>query len=245
MLDPQRLDPPPAGLPDCGACAYLTAGTPAICLACATSDGPPSLAPTCKWCSQGLADDGSCPNTVCNFEDRQFSQIHTVSECAEEMWTAICRYKYDEDRRWADVLGRILAGYLEQNRTVMEGYDLITNGALYVGPRANRLWHHLRPILEAVQRDAPGWPVVPDLIAKAGPTGQFLGRSVETRQKIAEYSLRPALSVPQPDLVAGRRILVLDDVYSEGFSMREMARSLLQAGAAEVAGIVFARRKGG
>jgi predicted amidophosphoribosyltransferase len=68
---------------------------------------------------------------------------------------------------------------------------------------------------------------------------------VETRQKIAEYSLRPALSVPQPDLVAGRRILVLDDVYSEGFSMREMARALLQAGAAEVAGIVFARRKGG
>jgi predicted amidophosphoribosyltransferase len=245
MLDLQRLDPPPAGFPNCGACAYRITGTPAICFPCATARSPLSTAPACKWCGQGLADDGSCPNSVCNFEDREFSVIHTVSERPEEMWDAICRYKYDEDRDWADILGRILAGYLEQNRTSMKGYDLLTNGALYVGPRANRLWHHLRPILEAVQRDGQGWRVVPDLIAKEGPTGQFLGRSVETRRKIAEFSLRPALSVPRPELVAGRRILVLDDVYSEGFSIREMARALLQAGAAEVAGIVFARRKGG
>jgi predicted amidophosphoribosyltransferase len=38
---------------------------------------------------------------------------------------------------------------------------------------------------------------------------------------------------------------VFDDVYSEGFSLREMARVLLGAGAAEVAGLVLARRKGG
>jgi predicted amidophosphoribosyltransferase len=53
------------------------------------------------------------------------------------------------------------------------------------------------------------------------------------------------LSVPDPERVAGKRVLVLDDVYSEGFSMREMARVLTLAGAAEVAGVVFARRKGG
>ncbi len=51
--------------------------------------------------------------------------------------------------------------------------------------------------------------------------------------------------MPRPKLVAGRRILVLDDIYSEGFSLREMARVFLGAGAAEVAGLVLARRKGG
>ena len=40
------------------------------------------------------------------------------------------------------------------------------------------------------------------------------------------------------------RVLVIDDAYSEGFTLREMARALQQAGAAEVAGLVFARRKG-
>jgi predicted amidophosphoribosyltransferase len=37
----------------------------------------------------------------------------------------------------------------------------------------------------------------------------------------------------------------VDDVYSEGFSLREMARVLRLAGAEEVAGLVFARKKGG
>lgn len=245
MVDPHRLDPPPAGFPNCGVCVYRTSGTPAICFACAAAENPLTPTPACQSCGQGLVDDGSCPNTVCNFDDRLFSHIYTVSEGSDEMWAAICNYKYEEDRGWADILGRILGGYLEHNRAAMERYDLITNGALYVGPRANRLWNHLEPILEAAGRDAPAWRFAPELIAKAGPTGQFLGRSVETRAKIAEHSLRPALSVPRPDLVAGRRILVLDDVYSEGFSMREMARALLEAGAAEVGGIVFTRRKGG
>ena len=67
----------------------------------------------------------------------------------------------------------------------------------------------------------------------SGPTGQFLGRDGTTRRAIAEHSLRDALAVPEPDRVAGRRVLVVDDVSSEGFSLREMA------------GLVFARKKGG
>lgn len=245
MIDPFQLDPPPAGFPDCSVCFYRATGTPAICFACATAGTPPTSAPACAVCGQELIDGGACTNAVCTLDDRWFSRLHTVSGRAEDMWTAVCRYKYDEDRSWSDILGRIFAGYLEEHRAAMERYDLITTGALYVGPRANRLWDHLRPILEAARRDGPGWPFVADLIAKAGPTGQFLGRSPHIRQQIAERSLRTALSVPQPDLVAGRRVLVLDDVYSEGFSMREMARALVEAGAAEVAGVVFARRKGG
>jgi predicted amidophosphoribosyltransferase len=161
------------------------------------------------------------------------------------VWAAVCRYKYDEDRDWARILGRILVGFLEEHRDELQHYDLITTGALYVGPRARRLWDHLRLVLDAAAAEGPDWPFAPDLIVKSGPTGQFLGRGVETRRAIAEHSLRAALSVPEPERVAGRRVLVVDDVYSEGFSLREMARALRLAGAAEVAGLVFARKKGG
>jgi predicted amidophosphoribosyltransferase len=190
-------------------------------------------------------DGERCANTVCNFEDRWFSYVYTASWRQEEMWAAVSHYKYDQDREWAPILGRILVGFLEERRTELDGYDLITTGALYVGPRAKRLWDTLRLILDGALAVGPDWPFVPDLITKSGPTGQFLGRSAETRRAIAEHSLRDALAVPRPELVAGRRILVLDDVYSEGFSLREMARALVGAGAAEVAGLVLARRKGG
>ena len=245
MLDLQQLDPPPAGFPDCMRCPYLTSGTPAICFSCVNGEQEPAAGPACPVCGEPLPDGAPCPNTVCTLQDRSFSRIHTVSWRADEVWTAVCRYKYDEDRAWAPVLGRILVGFLEDRRDELQGYDVITAGALYVGPRARRLWDHLRLVLDAAQADGPGWPFVPDVITKSGPTGQFLGRSVETRRAIAEHSLRSALAVPEPERVVGRRVLVVDDVYSEGFSLREMARVLLEAGAAEVAGLVFARKKGG
>jgi predicted amidophosphoribosyltransferase len=182
---------------------------------------------------------------VCNLDDRWFSRVYTATWRSEEMWVAVSHYKYDQDREWAPILGRIVVGFLEERRRDLAGYDLITTGALYVGPRARRLWDTLRLILDGALAVGPNWPFVPDLITKSGPTGQFLGRSVETRRAIAEHSLRDALAVPGPELVVGRRILVLDDVYSEGFSLREMARVLVSAGATEVAGLVLARRKGG
>ncbi len=240
-----ELRPLPVGFSGCSGCAYRTSGAPATCFSCATAASPVVGGPACPLCGQPLGGRPACSNAVCTLDDPFFSRIHTVCERPEEMWVAVSRYKYDQDREWAPILGRILVGFLEQHRSDLARYDVITTGALYVGPRAKRLWDTLRLIFDAAVALAPDWPFVPDMITKSGPTGQFLGRSVETRRAIAEHSLRNALAVPRPELVAGRRVLVLDDVYSEGFSLREMARVLMSAGAAEVAGLVLARRKGG
>ena len=245
MIDISQLDPHPAGFPDCAGCPYVTTGTPEVCFSCASTGAEPGDGPTCAVCGKELVDGAPCDNSVCQLDDPEFSDLHAILLRAEDVWTALSRYKYDEDRSWAEVLGRIVTGYLDERAADMRRYDLITTGALYVGPRANRLWDHLRLILEAAQAHGPQWPFAYDLIAKSGPTGQFLGRSAETRRKIAEHSLRAALSVPDPALVQGKRVLVLDDVYSEGYSMREMARCLKEAGAAEVGGLVFGRKKGG
>ena len=242
-LDP--LEPVPAGFDACVSCAYRTTGTPAVCFACAVAGGVAPDGPACVVCGRAVDRGGACANTVCGFDDRWFSRLFTVSGDADEMWRAIYRFKYGEERDLAEVLGRILVGFLEDNRGELAGYDLITTGAIYVGPRAHRLWDYLQVIVEAARREGPGWPFAPGLIAKSGPTGRFLGISAEERRAIAEGELRAALSVPEPERVAGRRVLVFDDVYSEGFSLREMARVLLGAGAVEVAGLVLARRKGG
>ncbi len=243
--DLEELGPSPVGFHACPACVYRTSGTPAICFPCATAGSPVVSAPTCALCGQPLKVASPCPNTVCTLDDPFFTRIHTVCDRPEEMWDAIMSYKYGEDRSWADVLGRILAGFLDDHQEDFERYDVITTGAIYVGPRAQRLWDYLSLILDAAAREGPHWPFAPGLIAKSGPTARFLGISPQARQQIAEGELRAALSVPAPARIAGRRVLVFDDVYSEGFSLREMARVLLAAGATEVAGLVLTRRKGG
>ena len=247
-IDLEDLEPAPAGFDDCGGCAYRTKGTAPICFSCAVGGGAPDGVPAsavCAVCAGALDDGGRCPNAVCSLDDRYFSRIYTVSERAEEMWHAVYGYKYHEERYRAAVLGRILVGWLEDHREKVARFDVITTTAIYVGPEAIRLWDYLRLVVDAATREGPGWPFAPGLIAKSGPTGRFLGISPAARREIAEGELRDKLSVPDPERVRGRRILVFDDVYSEGYSLREMARVLLEAGATEVAGLVLARRKGG
>lgn len=187
---------------------------------------------------------GACPNAVCRLGDPGFSRIYTVSERAEETWQLIYRYKYGDEKHLADDLGRMLVAYFQDNRDELERFDLVTPTALYTGPQAHRLWDYLALVLEAAQLDDGDWPVATDVIVKVRPTGRFLGIGVPDRRAIAEGELRDALRVPDPRRVAGQKVLVIDDVYSEGYTLREMARALLGAGAAEVSGLVFARRKG-
>jgi len=54
-------------------------------------------------------------------------------------------------------------------------------------------------------------------------------------------SLRGAFAVTAPDRVAGKRVLLLDDVMTTGATMNECARVLMQAGCAEVCAISVAR----
>lgn len=67
------------------------------------------------------------------------------------------------------------------------------------------------------------------------------GRPWTDRQAIASGPLRRSLVVTAPAAVAGARVLVLDDVLTEGSTLREVARALRGAGAREVAGLVLAR----
>ena len=197
----------------------------------------------CAAC-RGQLVDGACPNTVCRLPDRAFSRLYTVSEDADETWDLIYRFKYGEERHLADDLGEMLVKFLVDNRDELSRFELFAPTALYLGPMAQRLWDYLAVIVDAAERIDPSWPFAPGLITKVQPTGRFLGIGVEERRAIAEGELRSALRVPDPSRVAGRRILVIDDAFSEGFTLREMARALLEAGATEVAGLVFVRRKG-
>jgi predicted amidophosphoribosyltransferase len=240
----QDLTPAPAGFGSCAGCAYRNSGTPAICFSCATATTAEVTGPRCPSCDQPM-DAGRCPNAVCNLDDRYFSRVYTVADRPDVMWRVIMDYKYGEHRAWAEILGGVLVGYLDEHRDDLAGYHLITNGAIYVGPRAQRLWDYLQLILQSARREGPDWAIAPGLITKSAPTGRFLGISAQARREIAEGELRALLSVSEPDRVVGRRILVMDDIFSEGYSLREMARALLDAGAAEVAGLVFARHKGG
>jgi len=121
-------------------------------------------------------------------------------------------------------------------------YDLITPSPTYIGPDAARAFDHTRRIVDAAQIEEPiAWPFAFDVITKTAATAPMVGHTWKERKAIAEGPLRAALRVPDRAAVASRRILIVDDVFTEGLTIREVARALIRAGAGEVSEIVLAR----
>lgn len=242
MIDLSKLDRPPAGFAACVECAYRDTGSAPICFACASEHTEPLALDRCEVCGQALPADGRCANPVCHFDDRYFNRVWAISMRTGQMRAAITRFKYEGRWGWAAIFGRILVGFLAEHRSAFGAYDVITASPTYIGPDAARAFDHTRRIVEAAQIEEPiAWPFAFDVIAKTAATEPMVGHTWKERKAIAEGPLRAALSVPDPGAVAGRRILIVDDVFTEGFTIREVARALTLAGATEVSEIVLAR----
>jgi predicted amidophosphoribosyltransferase len=154
---------------------------------------------------------------------------------------AIVGYKYGRQLGWAPRLAAVLAGFIRAHHPWFEEYDLVTGMPAYLGSGARRTWSPVgRMVADLAPMLGPGWDVRPDLVVKTAETEPMSGRGRWERTRIAEGPLRRALSLGGTDL-SGARILVVDDVFTEGSTLREVARVLRAGGAEEVAGVVLAR----
>lgn len=84
-----------------------------------------------------------------------------------------------------------------------------------------------------------GRPFLPDAVARVRATRQQVGLGARER----EDNVRGAFRVPPASEISvrGRRILIVDDVYTTGTTVSAVAKALKKAGAAEVDVLTFAR----
>jgi predicted amidophosphoribosyltransferase len=243
MIDLKQLDRPPAGFASCIKCAYRDGGSAPICFACASENTQPVPPKSCQVCDLPREPDEQCGNPLCGWDDRYFTRVRAISMRTGEMEKAINRYKYGGKRGWRAIFGRILVGFLNEHTEEFLQYDAITPSPTYTGPEDERGFDHTREIVEAAVVEEPiAWPFEYDLIVKEAPTERFAQLKWRERKEISEGKLRAALRVPDPHRVAGRKILVFDDVFTEGFTIREVAKALIENGASEVSEIVLARQ---
>ncbi|MDX1388292.1 MAG: hypothetical protein R3344_03835 [Acidobacteriota bacterium] len=248
----EDLDPPPAGFGKCFVriwgdeprlCAYLENGTPEICYGCARAHLDELAEPKCELCCHPLSGD-ECRNPVCNFDDRYYDRAYAISAKTGALHRAIVRYKYDQKKPWALIFGRVLAGYLQARRSTFASYDLVIGSPTFVD--AERPWDHIDLILErAAMCLSPDWPIVlgePPVIEQTAAVPRFAKLKWPERELVARTKLYPVLRVPDPTRTRGKRILVFDDVYTDGLRLRVVAQTLIEDGGAEqVSGVYLAR----
>ena len=203
----------------------------------------------CGVCGRRLeAGSARCRNPLCASASRWFRWSVAVAERSGLLEEALNAYKYRGDRSRAQVFGTMLAGFLAQRRRLVDGFDLVVASPTFVGA-GGRDFDHVRLILteaagRAVPDDAARFDLgEPPAVVKTGPTPRFAGRGHAERRRLAVECLRPLLRVPDPRRTAGRRILVFDDVFTDGRTLDEVARALrLQGGAREVCGVALCRQ---
>jgi predicted amidophosphoribosyltransferase len=197
----------------------------------------------CERCERALPASNECSNALCRLsvERRGWQFIWAIAMRTGALSTAITKYRYQDKYGWGWIFGRILAGYLESMPDVFHGYDLIIPTPTYTGSDG-RAWDHTRFIVERAEIESPGWPMAYDVIQKTGPTRRLAGLSRAQRQAVCETELAPMLRVTDPQAVAGKDVLVFDDVFTSGLTLQQVALTLVAAGASSVSGIVLARQ---
>lgn len=138
---------------------------------------------------------------------------------------ALARFKYGGDRRLGPLLARRLAKAVLDDPT-FDGVDVITHV-----PSARRAAYEPACELAFFAAKCLRKRLLPHLVVRRRtlvPQKDIFGID-DKRRNVAG-----AFRVCRPDLVHGRKVLLLDDVFDSGATLAEVTRELRAAGAAQV-----------
>ena len=199
---------------------------PTRCILCREelSPGRPRLCPRC------LEEIRTPANARFPYVSVCVSALRYEGDAAE----AIRRYKFRSCRAYADAFGSLVS---ERIYTELSGkYDLITWVPISSDRRRERGFDQSRLLAESAAKHLRQ-TAVPTLKKKRRVPRQSLLRDPQARKA----NVLGVYSVTKPEAVAGKRILLIDDIATTGATISECAKTLLMAGAEEVLAAALAK----
>src|SRR6185312_9846011 len=143
--------------------------------------------------------------------------------------------KYQDRTDLAPAMGRWMA---RAGRELLEGADMLIPVPLHW----RRAWHrryNQSGALARVVEQASGVKLRVELLQRVRPTEQQVGLSRPQRASNVQGAFK--VSADRQSEIAGRRVVLVDDVLTPGATTDACARALLRAKAAQVDVLVFAR----
>ncbi|MBA3754232.1 MAG: ComF family protein [Nitrospira sp.] len=198
----------------------------------------PLHGPSCPRCHRPFASASSITYSPthechdCRTREPHYTQVWAGYAYCPPLQDAIALFKYQGKVGLADSLGSLLA------RTIP--HDLETDILMPVPLHPNRLRRReFNQSLLLADRIGPVLhrPVSYRNLVRVLDTDpqSTLPRSARLQ------NLRKAFALRAPQEVIGKRILLIDDVFTTGTTVNECARTLLESGAHEVAVLALAR----
>ena len=219
---------------------------PRLCLFCGAGVGEEAAQAVCPECEAGIdwvesplclccgrvfasGDDRLCGD--CQTEPPPFARARAAAVYAGPVAAAIKRFKFGRQI----VYQPLLQSWLQRP----EGLELVTAADLLLPvplhPRRLKARGFNQALLLA--QGFPDRPVGLEVLTRLRHTVPQVGLNAKERRD----NVKGAFGVSQPAAVKGRKILLIDDLYTTGSTVRECARVLRRAGAERVEVLTVAR----
>ena len=198
--------------------------------------------PKCVFCRKVLpyGEHGSCKDCRENLPKAESVKRGTYFlKCAAplsyegKVREAFIRFKFHDQQGYATEFARIMADCI---RSELAGqYDLITWIPVSPQRRKERGYDQAMLLAMAVALELQD-VAVSTLEKSQHNSAQSSMKGSAERQK----NVKNAYVVTEPELVNGKRILLIDDILTTGATMDEAAKTLLKSGAQAVLGAALA-----
>lgn len=186
--------------------------------------------PSCPVCGSPFPSEAALSHSPehlcgeCREDPPYFSRAITPYRYEGALAKAIQLLKYERQV----VLATSLAALLTTKLAPLE-LDLVTAIPLHVSKLRQREFNQSLLVAKEVSR-CLAKPLAVDVMTRNCETKPQVGLSKKARQK----NMRHVFSIHRQKKIFGKRILLIDDVYTTGATLKEAAKTLIKAGAQEV-----------
>ncbi len=222
--------------PRCLSCGALVERSGALCGTC-WAEIAFLAPPLCACCGlpfeYDLGPGALCG--ACTHEPPRFTRARAVMRYNEASKRLILGFKHGDRSEGAPAFGAWLA---RAGAELIEAAEVIAPVPLHRWRLLARRYNQAALLAHAVGRES-GRPVISDLLVRRRftPSQGRLSRAARRRNVAGAFAVKPARAA----CLAGRRVLLVDDVLTTGATVAACTRTLRRGGAAAVDVLVLAR----
>lgn len=189
--------------------------------------------PVCDGCGTPFEYEVGARCALCQARPRAFGRARAACLYDEHSRGLILQLKH-ADR---PDLGALFARWINRSAAdLIADCDAIAPIPLHRSRLFRRRYNQAAEIARPLSRIC-GAPYLPDALVRRRPTASQGGKSAGARAR----NVAAAFAAPNPGQIAGKKILLIDDVLTTGATAQGCARALMAAGAMSVDLAVVAR----